>query len=377
LNGRILVAGGYGEVGRRLAAQLARGFPDRVVVAGRSLERARETAQALGHGAAARALDVNDAASVGRALQEVAVVVACVQQSPACVLLRAAVAGGLAYTDLTASLIWRPALALRAEAEARGARVVLGAGLVPGVSSVLARAAADALGPLASVETALLLGVGDAFGPDSLEYLLHELSEPLVVTEAGRERLVACFSEPRAVDFPPPVGRRIARRAPFADQFFFPRSLGVATAATRLALDPPWLGTLIAALLRSGGGRLLRRRFFRSAVHALVRRAHGRRRGSDRWALVVNARGQGGEARYSLLGRRQAEATASAAALLVGMLGDGTLARPGVWFSEQVIEPERFLAGLRASGLDVHAAVQAAWSSAGPSACGTSVQRRV
>ncbi len=92
---------------------------------------------------------------------------------------------------------------------------------------------------------------------------------------------------------------------------------------------------------------------------------------------MVNAHGQGGEARYALLGRRQAEATASAAALLVGMLGDGTLEGPGVWFSEQVIQPEPFVAGLRASGLDVHAAVQAAWSSAGPSACGTSVQRRV
>jgi saccharopine dehydrogenase-like NADP-dependent oxidoreductase len=360
VSGQILVAGGYGEVGRPLAAQLARAFPQRVVVAGRSLERARQAAQALGHGAGALALDVNDAASVERALTGVATVVACVQQTAPCALLHAAVAHGLAYTDLTASLVWRPALALRAAAEARGACVVLGAGLVPGVSSVLARAAADRVGPLASVETALLLAVGDAFGPDSLAYLLRELSEPLVVTESGRERSVACFSEPRAVDFPAPLGRRIAWRAPFADQFFFPRSLGVASASTRLALDPPWLGSLVAALLRAGVGRLLRHAAVRDAVRRSVLRAHGLHRGSDRWALVLDARGKCGAVRYTLAGRRQAEATAHAAALLARMLCDGTIRRPGVWFTEQLVEPERFLAGLRELGLDVHAGAQAA-----------------
>ena len=37
----ILITGGYGTVGRRVAAYLAPGYPDRVVVAGRSDERPR------------------------------------------------------------------------------------------------------------------------------------------------------------------------------------------------------------------------------------------------------------------------------------------------------------------------------------------------
>jgi saccharopine dehydrogenase (NAD+, L-lysine-forming) len=235
------------------------------------------------------------------------------------------------------------------KAESSRARIVLGAGLVPGVSSAMARAAADRLGHLESVETALLLGVGDAFGPASLDYLMTELADPLVVTEAGRERSVDCFSDLREVVFPEPIGRRTARRAPFADQHFFPRSLGVSTAGTRLALDPAWVGVAVATLLRGGMGRLLHREGFRRLVRRFVAATHRLHEGSDQWALVVEARGKEGSACFSLVGRVQAEATA----VLASMLADGVIDRPGVWFAEQVVPAERFFAGLREAGLDV------------------------
>ena len=45
-----LIVGGYGVVGRRIADDLAPDYSGRVVVAGRSLERARQLASDLGHG---------------------------------------------------------------------------------------------------------------------------------------------------------------------------------------------------------------------------------------------------------------------------------------------------------------------------------------
>jgi saccharopine dehydrogenase-like NADP-dependent oxidoreductase len=324
-----------------------------VVVAGRSLDRARSLAKALGKGAHARAVDVNDAASIEHALFGVSTVVCCVEQAPPHRLLRAAATHGLAYTDLTASSIWRTALAVRGEAEASAARIVLGAGLVPGISSAMARAAAERVGPLESVETALLLSAGDAFGPDSLSYLMRELAAPLVVTEHGQERTVACFSEPRVVVFPRPFGPRVTWRAPFADQYFFPRSLGAATATTRLALEPRWLGPVVALALRGGAARLLDREHFRRLVHHVVAAAKRRRRGSDAYALVVEAAGKSGRARYSLLGCGQAEATAVAASVLARMLWDREIDKPGVWFAEQVVDAERLFAGLAEHGLEV------------------------
>jgi hypothetical protein len=44
----ILIVGGYGVVGRRIANELAADYPDRVVVAGRNPARAVEIARAIG-----------------------------------------------------------------------------------------------------------------------------------------------------------------------------------------------------------------------------------------------------------------------------------------------------------------------------------------
>jgi saccharopine dehydrogenase-like NADP-dependent oxidoreductase len=46
----VLIAGGYGVVGQRIAAQLASDY--RVIVAGRDREQAAATAAAIGHGSA-------------------------------------------------------------------------------------------------------------------------------------------------------------------------------------------------------------------------------------------------------------------------------------------------------------------------------------
>jgi len=74
----ILIAGGYGVVGQRIAAALASDYP--VIVAGRHLEQAKETAAAIGHGVRGRELDVTVEASIAAALQGVAAVMSCIDQ---------------------------------------------------------------------------------------------------------------------------------------------------------------------------------------------------------------------------------------------------------------------------------------------------------
>jgi len=77
-SGDILVVGGYGVVGRLVAANLASQFPDRVVVAGRNVRRAQEFAESLAHGVRARRFDVNDAAQLADVLAGVGTVMVCV-----------------------------------------------------------------------------------------------------------------------------------------------------------------------------------------------------------------------------------------------------------------------------------------------------------
>jgi Saccharopine dehydrogenase NADP binding domain len=181
----ILIAAGYGVVGQRIAAELA---PDyQVIVAGRHLEQAQATAAAIGHGARGREIDVTVEASIAAALDGIATVVSCIDQ-PRRRLLRAAIERGLRYTDITPHLVELGRGAayeeIAATARASGARVVLGTGIVPGISNVIVRGIAGSLGGADEIETSLLLSASDVAGPASFDYLLKELTTIRALTRS-------------------------------------------------------------------------------------------------------------------------------------------------------------------------------------------------
>ena len=156
----ILIVGGYGVVGRRIATELAADYPGRVVIGGRNPARADEIATTIGHGVRGRRIDIADPSSIAAALEGVVVVISCIDQ-PGRTLLWAAIERGLNYTDITPHLteLGRGEAYDKIDAAARasGASLVLGTGIVPGISNVMVCALADALGGADEIETALVL----------------------------------------------------------------------------------------------------------------------------------------------------------------------------------------------------------------------------
>jgi saccharopine dehydrogenase (NAD+, L-lysine-forming) len=348
----ILITGGYGTVGRRVAADLAPDYPDRVVVAGRSTEKAARLAAELGHGVRGRRVDVDDLDSVEAALDGVGVVMSCIDQAEPH-LLRAVIRRGLAYTDIAPHLMTRrPTRAMKAEAVRIGARIVLGAGLAPGISSLLARLGADRVGAVEGVEVAVFLSVGDVYGPASRAYLMEEIALPYAVYIEDREMPTRPFGGYARVNFPPPLGKRMAYLFPFSDQVFFPKSLGAHTALSRLALEPAWLGALLAVLARLRVTAVLRRR---AGAEERVRRLNAwlRRRydGRDWYGVAVEVEGARGRVRAFLVGRGQALGTATGAAAVVRALAEEEVRQPGIWLAEEVVAPESFFGHLAARGL--------------------------
>lgn len=102
----ILIVGGYGVVGQRIAAELAPDYPDRVLLGGRTLVRAEEIATAIGHGVRGRRIDIAVPSSIGEALEGVAVVISCIDQ-PGRALLWAAISRGLNYNSPFNPRGWR------------------------------------------------------------------------------------------------------------------------------------------------------------------------------------------------------------------------------------------------------------------------------
>ena len=348
----ILITGGYGTVGRRVAADLAPDYPDRVVVAGRSAERAARLATELGHGARGRRVDVGDPDSVEAALGGVGVVVSCIAQ-PEPHLLRAAIARGLAYTDIAPHLMTRrPTEAMKAEATRTGARIVLGSGLAPGISSLLARLGADRVGAVESVEVGVLLSVGDAYGPASRAYLMEEMVMPYAVRFEGSELPTRPFAASARVNFPPPLGERRSYLFPFSDQVYFPKTLGARTALSRLALEPPWLGALLSVLVRLRVTAMLGRR---AGAEERVQRLNAwlsrRYEGRNRYGVAVEVKGARGRVRASMVGRGQATGTAIGAAAMVRALAEAEVDQAGIWLAEEVVAPESFFGRLATRGL--------------------------
>jgi len=231
----ILIVGGYETVGQRIAADLAPDAPGRIVVAGRSGERATAFAAVLGHGSRGRPIDVDDSVSIEAALDGVSLVVSCIDQREPH-LLRAAIAHGLGYTDITPHLMQRqPTEAMKHDTTRSGARILLGAGLAPGISSMFARLGADRVGAVERVKSNVLLSVSDVFGPASRSYIMEEIALPYTAQIDGRWQVAHAFSRAAHVIFPPPLGRRTAFLFPFSDQASFPETLGARTALARLA----------------------------------------------------------------------------------------------------------------------------------------------
>ena len=348
----ILIVGGYGTVGRRSAADLAPDYPGRIVVAVRSLEKATQLAAELGQSVHARRADVDDPASIEAALDSVGVVVSCIDQREPH-LLRTAIGHGLAYTDITPHLMQRrPTQAMKAEAARTGARILLGAGIAPGISNMLARLGADRVGAVESVVSNTLLSVGDVYGPASRSYIMEEIALPYSVLMDGRQQPARAFVGAGRVSFPRPIGWRTAYLFPFSDQVFFPETLGARSSFARLTLNPAWLGGLMSALVRLGVPALMRRRAgAQERFNRLMGWLQGKYASLDWYSVVMEVRGARGFVRASVIGRVQAAGTAIGAAALTRALAEGEVERPGIFFAEQVVPPGPFFERLATRGL--------------------------
>lgn len=350
----ILIVGGSGTVGRKIAENLAPDLPDRIIIAGRNLEKATQVASEMGHGARARAVDVRQPASVSEALEGVGVVVNCVIQPEVPHVLLAAVAGGCAYTDIAPQSVRRPPLskALKDEAGGNGARVILGAGMIPGISNVFARMGADYVGRVEAIESTCLLSLGDEFGTDSRGFIAEELVTPFKTTVQGETTLLCPFTNARRIQFSQPVGQVKAYFFPFSDQVYYPATLGARTAVCRIALLPQWVPALLALFLPLARRRVKARQAdTSSSLNGLMERLKRRYAGLDWWGVHVEVQGDGSTYRASIQGHGQARATALSASAFVRALLEDEVDRPGIWTAEEVVPVQPFLERLASQGL--------------------------
>ena len=309
----VLIVGGSGSVGRRIAGLLAPQLGERLVLGGRNPTRAAEVAR--GVGARSLALDIGDPTTFEASLEGVDLVVMCLDTTDLA-FPHACVTRGIHYIDITASLeVIERLECLDDIARTQGAAILSSVGLAPGLTNLLAKACvAGSPEPIASLDIHLLFGLGDHHGPAALGWMVDRLNQPFTTADAPGIRRWS-FGERSQAEFSAPFGNRSTYRFNFSDQHTLRETLGLPFVRTWSTFDQPWLAAVLWRLAQLHLLRLTRIRPLRRAtIWALDKLAYG----SDQFAISVVAKaGDGREHRATASGRAEAHGTAVVAAALV------------------------------------------------------------
>ena len=230
----------------------------------------------------------------------------------------------------------------------------VGCSVVPGITALLTRMALARTETADQVRIAITPGTRHVRGPGSFACLLATVGETYLAPQDGRPRAVTGWTQRRLVDFPPDVGRRSAYRVvDIADHSTLPRWFGTRTVEFRIGSEFHALNRLLALY------RASKRVLPGVATRALARPARALIAavgwlGTTRGGVLVEVSGRGGTA--TLCVHRASDAQVIPAilpALAVERLLAGERPEPGIVPLHGWIAPERFVAALRARGVEV------------------------
>ena len=239
-------------VGSQVAAAVRAAHPElRLLIAGRSAEKAARAAEQLGD-AEGVALDVSRPEPLGT-LRPAAVI--AVVNDPHDHLLRDALRLGVPLLDITRWTERVRAAAAVVTAAAPTAPVLLSSGWMAGIISAIAAGLARDLARVDEIDISVLYALQDKAGPDSAEYM-DRLATPFEVTIDGRLQRVRPLGDGRSVAFPDGKTAKVYR-FDTPDQLTLPETTGARTAAARIGFDSATTTGLLVALVRSGGWRLI------------------------------------------------------------------------------------------------------------------------
>lgn len=261
----ILLAGGYGLVGKQVAKLIRQRHPDLcLLIAGRNLEKANALANELGNARGVR-LDVEQPHPL-QAEQPSAIV--AIVNDPHDYLLMDAVNHGIPYLDVTR---WperlRESMA-RLTSKPLQAPVLFASGWMGGIASVIAVAAAQTLAKAEQIDISVLFSLKDQSGPNSVEYM-DRLAIPFETTIDGTLKSVFPYTDPHTITFPNGYTTSVYR-FDTPDQLTLPQTTGAKTVAARIAFDDTFSTKLLRFLTRSGIWKLISGERFTSLRRSLL-----------------------------------------------------------------------------------------------------------
>lgn len=348
---RILIVGGYGGVGRTIATLLSKEFPQQVIVAGRNYDKANQLSVELDHAVLPLSLDVSSETFLENLLDEVSLVVMCIDQQNTRFVAEC-IRHGVDYIDITAGYEFISKLeALDADAEKAGSTIVSSVGLAPGLTNVLASLAVSKGRNISHVDLFVMVGLGEEHGEAAERWTVENLSATFNIREGGGFRQVRSLHESKTTQFPEGLGTRRAYRFDFSDQHVIPNTLKIDSASTWFCLDSTLFTELLALLEKTGVLKIVRYRAIQNILVRMLRSIHF---GSDIFALKAEAyrhsEDESPSFECALVGYGEGYATGMVAAKVASHVFKSSLSS-GVFHMEQIVDPTAFLEEVEKEGL--------------------------
>lgn len=293
----ILIVGGYGAVGTHIVTELHRNLPEaQIIVAGRSLKKAKALADTFASGVTAQHIDLTSRASIN-AVFPMASLVVLNTEAGAETAARACIDHRISMISVAASVsVMRTIGSISADAKAAHVALVTEVGLAPGLSNLMLQHIVDDVPQTEVAELILQLGLVGTHGVEAMDWTLAR-----------------CVEASRAESIVPPlpaVGRYVIP-VDFVDRDKVKQKLQVETVTSALALVPKWSTRMLPAiaplLVRYPGILSVSQPFLRAILQAL-------RLSDDTLGLFVRARSDHASGTIQLAGQNQSRVTGMVAA---------------------------------------------------------------
>ncbi|MDZ4093458.1 MAG: saccharopine dehydrogenase NADP-binding domain-containing protein [Paracoccaceae bacterium] len=259
----IWLIGGYGDVGKRVAAQLLKLENVQIVLAGRSAGKAQAAAQVLGGKVRGIGLDVTSDAAAAT-LSAASVVVSLVESCPAEFPGELA-AAGVTFIETSADADYLARIAEGVPSRDMKGLVVLSVGTSPGLTNILARHVAQAAPATTAIDICVEMSFGRHYGQAATVWFLQNLAGDYPVKIEGDWNRVAPGQLSRKVRFADHMPAVPAIGYGFSDQAVIARTLDMATVRTFVALTPAFLTRSLGLAAGRFLGRVLARNASRYA----------------------------------------------------------------------------------------------------------------
>ncbi|MDR1077312.1 MAG: saccharopine dehydrogenase NADP-binding domain-containing protein [Propionibacteriaceae bacterium] len=256
---KILVVGGYGDVGKHVVTELLTITSGQIVVAGRDGGKAKRLAERLNDArVSGMRIDVYDSASYLNKLSGVELVIMCLNPRDTD-FSKYCLSESIHYIDISpSSQVADGLIDLHDYCKKIAVTGVLGVGLCPGISTLVASDLAASYSHIEKIDVSLMLGMGDEYGNDSIGWLLANLDHSFTWVKSGTSVKRRPFKDRVHAEFSPERGSRSAYEFNLADQQILSRTIEGSDVSTYFCYDIRLVTWLVHVMAGLGVFKLLR-----------------------------------------------------------------------------------------------------------------------